>query len=186
MVALGLSRARHTVAADAQEVGHHGSADCVPPAAREPRDVLRARLERAPAEHAEAMLAAYDVLQQLHDRGVLDVVRSGLAAGDEMLDKVVDSADTPEAIRALRNLLFWRQVLGRIEPEWFQGIFEAIPDGLAMATERRDERSGSGSSCGGRPARTAFAASRRASPSWRASGVTSVRSKPQVDDVEQI
>jgi uncharacterized protein YjgD (DUF1641 family) len=106
------------------------------------RDVLRARLERAPADHAEAMLAAYDVLQQLHDRGILDVVRSGLAAGDEMLDKVVDSANTPEAIRALRNLLFWRQVLGRIEPEWFQGIFEAIPDGLATATERRDERIG--------------------------------------------
>jgi uncharacterized protein YjgD (DUF1641 family) len=106
------------------------------------RDVLRARLERAPADHAEAMLAAYDVLQQLHDRGILDVVRSGLAAGDEMLDKVVDSANTPEAIRALRNLLFWRQVLGRIEPGWFQGIFEAIPDGLATATEPRDERIG--------------------------------------------
>ena len=35
--------------------------------------------------------------------------------------------------------MFWRQVLGRIEPEWFQGIFQAIPDGLATATARRDE-----------------------------------------------
>ncbi len=75
---------------------------------RDPREVLRARLERAPADHAEAVLAAYEVLQQLHARGILDIVRSGLAAGDEMLDKVVDSADTPEAIRAIRNLLFWR------------------------------------------------------------------------------
>ena len=106
---------------------------------RDPRDALRARLERAPDDHAEAILAAYDVLQQLHDRGILDIVRSGLAAGDELLDKVVDSADTPEAVRALRNLLFWRQVLGRIEPEWFQGIFQAIPDGLATATAQRDE-----------------------------------------------
>ncbi len=109
---------------------------------RDPREALRARVERAPADHAEAVLAAYDVLQQLHERGILDIVRSGLAAGDELLDKVVDTADTPEAVRALRNLLFWRQVLGRIEPEWFQGIFEAIPDGLATATAQRDERIG--------------------------------------------
>jgi hypothetical protein len=35
--------------------------------------------------------------------------------------------------------MFWRQVLGRIEPTWFQGIFQAIPDGLATATAQRDE-----------------------------------------------
>lgn len=109
-------------------------------APRDPREALRARLERAPADHAEAVLAAFDLLQQLHERGILDVVRSGLAAGDELVDKVVDIADTPEAVRALRNLLFWQQVLGRIEPEWFQGIFQAIPDGLAKASAQRDER----------------------------------------------
>ena len=47
--------------------------------------------------------------------------------------------NTPEAVRAVRNLLFWRSVLGRIEPEWFQGIFQAVPDGLAVATAQRDE-----------------------------------------------
>jgi uncharacterized protein YjgD (DUF1641 family) len=109
---------------------------------RDAREALRARVERAPADHAEAVLAAYDVLQQLHERGILDIVRSGLAAGDELLDKAVDTVDTPEAVRAVRNLLFWRQVLGRIEPEWFRGIFEAIPDGLATATVRPDERIG--------------------------------------------
>ena len=35
--------------------------------------------------------------------------------------------------------MFWRQVLGRIEPSWFQGIFQAIPEGLATATAERDE-----------------------------------------------
>jgi uncharacterized protein YjgD (DUF1641 family) len=106
----------------------------------DPRDALRVRLERAPAEHVEAMLSAYDLLQALHDRGILDVATSALSASDELLDKVVDSADSPNAIRALRNLMFWRQVLGRIEPSWFQGIFQAIPDGLAAATAQRNER----------------------------------------------
>jgi uncharacterized protein YjgD (DUF1641 family) len=106
---------------------------------QDPRAALRARLERAPEEHAEAILAAYDILGLLHERGILDIVRSGLAAGDELLDMAVDAASTPEAGRAVRNLLFWQGVLGRIEPAWFQGIFQAIPDGLAMATAQRDE-----------------------------------------------
>src|SRR3984893_16378887 len=109
----------------------------VPPL--DPREALRARLERAPDEHAEALLAAYDLLQALHDRGILDVARSALSASDELLEKVVDNANTPDAIRAIRNLMFWRQILGRIEPAWFQGIFQAIPDGLATATAQRDE-----------------------------------------------
>ena len=109
----------------------------IPP--RNPRAELRSRLEQAPEEHAEAVLAAYEVLQQLHNRGVLEIMRGALAASDEILEKVVDNARTPEAIRAIRNLLFWRRILGSIEPEWFQGIFQAIPEGIAQATAERDQ-----------------------------------------------
>ena len=107
--------------------------------ARNPRAELRSRLEQAPEAHAEAVLAAYEVLQQLHERGVLEIMRGALAASDEILEKVVDNARTPEAIRAIRNLLFWRQILGSIEPEWFKGIFQAIPEGIAEATAEREK-----------------------------------------------
>src|SRR6267143_5098925 len=103
------------------------------------RAVLRDRLDRAPEEHAQAILAAYELLQALHDRGILDVTTSALRASDELLEKIADGAKTPQAIRAIRNLMFSRQVLGNIEPTWFQGIFQAIPDGLATATAERDE-----------------------------------------------
>jgi uncharacterized protein YjgD (DUF1641 family) len=103
------------------------------------REVLRNRLEQAPEQHAEAILAAYDLLQALHERGILDVTTSALRASDDLLDKLVDTVNTPDTIRAIRNLMFWRQVLGRIEPTWFQGIFQAIPDGLAKATAERDQ-----------------------------------------------
>jgi uncharacterized protein YjgD (DUF1641 family) len=109
----------------------------IPP--RNPRAELRSRLQQAPEEHAEAVLAAYEVLQELHNRGVLDIMRGALAASDEILEKVVDNVKTPEAIRAIRNLLFWRQILGSIEPEWFKGIFQAIPEGIAQATAERDQ-----------------------------------------------
>jgi uncharacterized protein YjgD (DUF1641 family) len=104
----------------------------IPP--RNPRKELLHRLEQAPEEHAAAVLAAYEVLQELHDRGVLELARGVLAAGDDILDRVVDLARTPEAIRSIRNLIFWQHVLGSIEPEWFKGIFKAIPEGLAKAT----------------------------------------------------
>jgi uncharacterized protein YjgD (DUF1641 family) len=109
----------------------------IPP--RNPRAELRSRLEQAPEEHAEAVLAAYEVLQELHNRGVLEIARGALAASDEILEKVVDNVRTPEAIRAIRNLLFWRQILGSIEPEWFKGVFQAIPEGIAQATAERDQ-----------------------------------------------
>jgi uncharacterized protein YjgD (DUF1641 family) len=109
----------------------------IPP--RNPRAELRSRLEQAPEEHAEAVLAGYEVLQELHNRGVLEIMRAALAASDEILQKIVDNARTPEAIRAIRNLLFWRQILGSIEPEWFKGIFQAIPEGIAQATAERDK-----------------------------------------------
>src|SRR5882757_5625911 len=109
----------------------------IPP--RNPRAELDSRLEQAPEEHAEAILAAYEVLQELHNRGVLEILRGGLAASDEILEKVVDNARTPEAIRAIRNLLFCRRILESIEPEWFQGIFQAIPEGIAQATAERNQ-----------------------------------------------
>jgi uncharacterized protein YjgD (DUF1641 family) len=109
----------------------------VPP--RDSRAELRSRLDQAPEEHAEAILAAYEVLQELHNRGALDLMRGAIAASDDILDKVVDNAKTPEAIRAIRNLLFWRRILGSIEPEWFQGLFQAIPEGIAQATAERDQ-----------------------------------------------
>ena len=108
----------------------------IPPGS--PRAELRSRLEQAPEKHAEAMLAAYEVLQLLHDRGVLEIMRGALAASDEILEKVVDNAKAPDAIRAIRNLLFLRRIPGSIDPEWFQGMFQAIPEGIAHATAERD------------------------------------------------
>jgi uncharacterized protein YjgD (DUF1641 family) len=112
----------------------------IPP--RNPRAELRSRLEQAPEEHAEAVLAAYEVLQEMHNRGVLEIMRGALAASDEILETVVDNVKTPEAIRAIRNLLFWRQILGSIEPEWFKGIFQAIPEGIAAATAEPEKKIG--------------------------------------------
>jgi len=53
---------------------------------RNPRAELALPMEQLPEEHAEAVLAAYEVLQELHDHGVLEIVRGAMAASDEILE----------------------------------------------------------------------------------------------------
>lgn len=96
----------------------------------DPAEELRSRLERAPAEHAEALLAGIAVLQALHDQGVLEVVRGMVNGGSRILEIVVDAAKTPEAIRATRNIVIMGKILGSIDPELLKKIAAAIPDVL--------------------------------------------------------
>lgn len=105
---------------------------------RDPTAELRSKLENAPAEHAEALLAAYEVLQAMHDQGVLDILRGALDARDELIESAVTTVNTPESIRAIRNLVFCGRILASIEPEWLKGIFQAVP-GVAQATSERDK-----------------------------------------------
>jgi uncharacterized protein YjgD (DUF1641 family) len=112
------------------------------PLARDAREELRDRLDKAPLEHAEALLSGYEVLQGLHERGVLDILKGALSAGDTLLDTVVEVAKTPEAIRTVRNLLLLSQVLGNIEPELLDVIVRSVPEGLAQVSAKRSKTPG--------------------------------------------
>ncbi len=82
---------------------------------RDPREELRVRLQEAPVEHAEAVLAGFQVLQGLHDRGVLELLRGVLGGSDKILEILVESTKTPEAVRGIRNLLIMTKVVGSIQ-----------------------------------------------------------------------
>ena len=102
-------------------------------APRDPQRELASRLEQAPLEHAEAVLAAYEVLQSLHDSGVLEVLRGTLNGGEKILGQVVEVASGPEAIRATRNLLLLAGALGEIEPALLSDLTRALPKALIQA-----------------------------------------------------
>lgn len=105
---------------------------------RDPREELRSRLEHAPAEHAEAVLAGFEVLQGLHDHGVLELLRGVLGGGDKILEIVVEATKTPEAIRGIRNLLIMTKILGSMDPELVKKFAEAIPDALEAAANAQE------------------------------------------------
>lgn len=95
-------------------------------APRDPRDELRKRLEQAPDQHAQALLESYEVLQQLHDSGVLRLLRGVLSSGDMLLETAVNAAKSEEAIRGLRNAIALAKMLGSIDPNLLQGLERAV------------------------------------------------------------
>ena len=52
---------------------------------RDPREELHSRLEQAPIQHAEAVLASFEVLQGLHNCGVLELLRGVLGGATRFL-----------------------------------------------------------------------------------------------------
>jgi uncharacterized protein YjgD (DUF1641 family) len=105
---------------------------------RDPQRELQSRLESAPVEHAEALLAVYDVLQGLHDRGLLDLVRGGLGASDKIVETIVDASNTPEAVRGIRNLIVVAKILGTLEPELLNGFGVAFHEALTTTKVPQD------------------------------------------------
>jgi uncharacterized protein YjgD (DUF1641 family) len=103
---------------------------------RDPRIALQTRLEDAPVEHAEALLAAYEVLQGLHTSGVLDLMRGALGSRDKVLEVAVGAAGSAESIRVLRNLMLLVNMLGAIDPAVLKTFTQAAPQALNMVVRK--------------------------------------------------
>jgi uncharacterized protein YjgD (DUF1641 family) len=98
------------------------------PPAVDPRMELNRRLDAAPAEHAEALLVVWDILQTAHDEGVLDAVHGLVGAKDTVLGKLAEYAALPEGKAALRNLISLGKVLGTLDPESLDCLTESMRD----------------------------------------------------------
>ncbi|MGH9377623.1 MAG: DUF1641 domain-containing protein [Terriglobia bacterium] len=98
----------------------------------DPREELRSRVENLPIEHAEAVLAAFEVLQGLHDHGVLELLRGALGSSDKVLEIAVEAARTPESIRGIRNFLVLVKLLGTTDPELVGGLARSLPEAITL------------------------------------------------------
>ncbi|GGH12622.1 DUF1641 domain-containing protein [Silvibacterium dinghuense] len=109
--------------------------ELLPHVGRDPRAELRKKVEEAPVEHAEAVLSAYALLEQMHESGVLDTVRGVLGAGDRVIEHVVGLTTQPEAVTALRNLLILSKVMGSIPPDTLHSLVADLPQAMAVKPE---------------------------------------------------
>jgi uncharacterized protein YjgD (DUF1641 family) len=84
---------------------------------KDSREDLAHRLQEVPNEHAEALLAGYDLLQRLHEKGMIDLVNGLLSAGDTVVERVVDVISSREVVTALRMALIFVNLLSSIDPD---------------------------------------------------------------------
>ena len=97
------------------------------------------KLESAPLEHAEAILQAYELLQQLHEKGFLELLTGVLTGGEAVLNHVVGLISSPTAITATRLALMMVNLLGSIDPDKISAAMAAgskePPSLLAMGKQ---------------------------------------------------
>jgi uncharacterized protein YjgD (DUF1641 family) len=87
------------------------------------------RLRNAPEEHADALLSAYELLQLLHDQGVLNMLRGLVGGGDALIGTIATAVNTPESIRAIRNFLLLTKFFGNIPPEVLNSLADTVRAG---------------------------------------------------------
>src|ERR1700749_1438006 len=92
---------------------------------------LQRRLEKAPDEHAAALLAAYDVLEAAYDEGLLDILHGMIASKDTIITTLSRYASQPEGIAGIRNLLTAAKILTELDPE----VLDHISKAMTSATE---------------------------------------------------
>ena len=81
------------------------------------RDDLLRRVKNAPAEHAEAILAAYEVLAKLHEKDVLSTLNGLLGAKDVVVDKTADLISSVEMVNVLRIALMVGNLMKSLSPD---------------------------------------------------------------------
>jgi uncharacterized protein YjgD (DUF1641 family) len=90
------------------------------------------RLEDALHKHTDAIVSALELLQLLHDRGVLDLLRGLVGAGDQLAGILTAAAGTPESLRGMRNFILLTKFFTSIPPE----VLESLVRTAAAGAER--------------------------------------------------
>lgn len=103
------------------------------PTPNDVREELQRKLAEAPIAHAEALLSLYEFAQTLHDRGTLDLLRGLVGAGDDIIGRIAAALNSPQTIRAMRNMVALAQVMGSVDPH----VFESLRDAAAEAGSKR-------------------------------------------------
>ena len=69
---------------------------------KDSRNDLARRLEQAPHQHAEAILATYELLERMHETGLIDMANGLLSARDTVVERATDVVSSRRAVTALR------------------------------------------------------------------------------------
>jgi len=95
------------------------------------------RLEDALHEHTDALVDALELLQLLHDRGVLNLLRGLVGAGDQIVGMLTAAAGAPESLRGMRNFMLLTKFFASIPPEVLESLVRTASEGAEREKANR-------------------------------------------------
>jgi len=114
-------------------------------------DLMR-RIQDAPEDHAEALLSLYDLLERLHEKGLIDTANGLLSASTTVVDRLVDVVSSKQAVSGLRMGLMVANLLENIDTNRVHSILteseEKPPSLLKLGRDALSEDARRGLSTG--------------------------------------
>jgi uncharacterized protein YjgD (DUF1641 family) len=95
------------------------------------------RLAEALDKHTDAIVSALELLQLLDDRGVLNLLRGLVGAGDQLVGILTAAAGTPESLRAMRNFMLLTKFFASIPPEVLESLVRTASEGAEREKANR-------------------------------------------------
>ena len=95
------------------------------------------RLEDALHKHTDAIVSALELLQLLHDRGVLELARGLVGAGDQLVGILTAAAGAPESLRGMRNFILLTKFFASIPPEVLESLVRTASEGAEREKANR-------------------------------------------------
>ncbi|MCL6594100.1 MAG: DUF1641 domain-containing protein [Alicyclobacillus sp.] len=92
-----------------------------------------AELRAEAAAGSDALQAAIQLLQALHERGVLELLTALFARGDRVLHSLVELLSQAETVRAIQNTLALAEQVGRLDPQSWERCLTGLTAGLQAA-----------------------------------------------------
>jgi uncharacterized protein YjgD (DUF1641 family) len=108
------------------------------PKAVDPKLELQRRLAAAPNDHAEALLVAFDVLEEAHRQGILDALHGVIGAKDTIVGLLAKYSAEEISVNAIRNLMALGKVLGTLDPEPLSQLSKEMV--VAMQAHKAEEK----------------------------------------------
>jgi uncharacterized protein YjgD (DUF1641 family) len=96
------------------------------PSSKPSSEEVLAKLDAAEVQHAEAILDAYELLQALHERGVIDKLRGVVGAGDTIITKLALAANAEETTALFRNVVSLSRILSTVDPDFLRRLSEEL------------------------------------------------------------
>ncbi len=107
----------------------------ITPRTPESKSEIEQRLHDETVRHAAAILSGYELLQQLHEHGVLNMLRGAVGASDTIITKLAEAANTEISINAVRNLVSLSRILGSVDPEMLHRLADLVTEQKAAGKD---------------------------------------------------